>query len=415
MVLSFLIKGSFRWRVLQTFFTQLLMLTLGIISSIVTARLLGPEGRGVFFFLGTVVATLVQLGNFGLHASNTYYLAREQAILSQIVGNSLVMSLLGGTILATLARFALRTTEAGIAGSLDMLDIALMGVPFGLLYLFITNLFLAQGQTSIFNLVEFVSRLLNVLMTIIALLVFGTGVTGLITVITAVTASTALMVMAIFVKRNRITPKVRLTLLSSHLSYGWKAYLAALFSFLVIRSDIYLVNYFLGPTSTGIYSLAVQIGDMLLLLPLAIGTVFFPTAARMHAGRWGFMMRVLRKTALIMFLAVLGVALVGRVLIGFLYGEAFIGAATALRLLLPGILFLSINTVLNNFLAAEGMPPIVVWAPIGGLLLNVAANLCIIPMLGINGAALVSSGTYFLILLITSQYVWNRRELFING
>jgi O-antigen/teichoic acid export membrane protein len=60
--------------------------------------------------------------------------------------------------------------------------------------------------------------------------------------------------------------------------------------------------------------------------------------------------------------------------------------------------------VIMNFLGGEGNPPIVVWAPLVGLVLNLGANLFVIPRWGIEGAAVTSSIGYGLVLILVLVY-----------
>lgn len=54
--------------------------------------------------------------------------------------------------------------------------------------------------------------------------------------------------------------------------FGFKAYLSA---FLVLKSDLFFVNYYLTKTDLGHYSLAVSFIDYIYILPVVIGTVLF--------------------------------------------------------------------------------------------------------------------------------------------
>ena len=81
------------------------------------------------------------------------------------------------------------------------------------------------------------------------------------------------------------------------------------------------------------------------------------------------------------------------------------GAATALLWLLPGIFALGVNTIFMNFLAARGMPIIVVISPLAALVLNVLLNLYFIPRFGIDGAAMTSSIAYSAMLGVTLIYL----------
>ena len=51
----------------------------GLITGIVTARALGPQGRGEYFAVTTAAAILAQACNFGLGSSNVFLGARDRA------------------------------------------------------------------------------------------------------------------------------------------------------------------------------------------------------------------------------------------------------------------------------------------------------------------------------------------------
>jgi O-antigen/teichoic acid export membrane protein len=92
-------------------------------------------------------------------------------------------------------------------------------------------------------------------------------------------------------------------------------------------------------------------------------------------------------------------ALCARFVIVLLFGSAFAPSATPVLFLLPGILFLGIETVLVQYLNSCGFPFSVVVLWIGSTVLNIGANLWAIPRYGINGAAAVSSVSYLFALL----------------
>src|SRR6185295_16698317 len=66
--LSSLVESS----VVATVAVRLLIVAGGFVSSVITARLLSPAGRGEYFLVVTLAQTLAQFGNLGLQSSNTY-------------------------------------------------------------------------------------------------------------------------------------------------------------------------------------------------------------------------------------------------------------------------------------------------------------------------------------------------------
>ena len=136
------LRSDFARKVAATFGTRVLLLLLGMATGVITTRTLGPEGRGLYATLLTVGAIGVQFGNLGLHASNTYYVARDRSLLGVLVGNSLLIGLGLGSVGVLLAWgfFAFFPQSSPLPGNL--LTLALLWTPFGLAYLLMQNLLL---------------------------------------------------------------------------------------------------------------------------------------------------------------------------------------------------------------------------------------------------------------------------------
>src|SRR2546421_5318255 len=72
-----------------TIAARVAVLAAGLGASIVTARSLGPVGRGQYYAITTIAAIVAQFGNLGLSSSNTYLAARDPAISWSLVVNGL--------------------------------------------------------------------------------------------------------------------------------------------------------------------------------------------------------------------------------------------------------------------------------------------------------------------------------------
>src|SRR5436309_16036689 len=87
-----------------TYAEMLLSRGLAILGSfgvtILTARMLGPGDRGRYYYIITLAAVGVQLASLGIHASNSYLIARTPGLLAQVMANAAWIALLGGTVAA---------------------------------------------------------------------------------------------------------------------------------------------------------------------------------------------------------------------------------------------------------------------------------------------------------------------------
>jgi O-antigen/teichoic acid export membrane protein len=401
-----LARSEFVRQVSETYLTQLGVVALGFVNSILVTRLLGPEGRGLYAVAYTLSATGVQLGNLGLQSSNTYTVAREPAKLPVLIGNSLAVSGAAAALCVPLfVLLRLRPEWTPIGGTL--LALTLLAVPLGLANLLLQNLLIGTQQIRSYNVIDLSTRVLAVL------LVASTAPLGVVSpevVFGLVTLTVALSVVWCLARLAQPLDRKlswSLPVLQASLPYGLRAYAGSLFVFLVLRSDILLVTYLRGPVETGYYAIAVSLADLLLMLPTVVGTILFPrlSAVPEPDARW----RLVRRVLAVMIPAapvVLAAAWVAAgPLIRLAYGEAFAPSGDAVGWLLPGVACYAVNGILMNFLAACGMPRVVVLGPLLALLVNVAANLVLVPRLGFVGAAIASSVAYATMLAVSVAYI----------
>lgn len=186
---------------------------------------------------------------------------------------------------------------------------------------------------------------------------------------------------------------------------GLKAYPLLFLPYLLIKSDILIVRWLRGAAETGVYSVASQGIDMLLLLPATIAAVALPSIVRARRPAGEFL-RVLRPTLFISLALAVGVAVGGYWLIVLVLGRPYAGAYLALLLLLPGFLCLAAQSVLSQYFATRGFPLVLSAYWLAGLVANAALNVAFVPRFGFLAASASSSATYALVLLLM---VWHFR------
>jgi len=107
--------------------------------------------------------------------------------------------------------------------------------------------------------------------------------------------------------------------------YGVIFFANNLLAFLLLKSDFFLVNHFLGLDEVGIYSVSVQVADLLLLAPATLGTLLFPrlSAIQDATERTQTCLQFARLTSAGMAAACLAVGLISPVAIPLVLGAAF--------------------------------------------------------------------------------------------
>ncbi len=399
-------------QITQTVLTRALLVCIGLVGSVLISRLLGAEGRGNFIVLSTISLVGIQVCNLGLQSSNTYFISQDKTLLPQLLSNSVYISLLiGGATTLVLGSILLSYPKLLNIDNAFLIILSVLWIPFGLLYLLVQNLLIGLREIWAYNLIEIVSRMSFVGMIILLAWLTASSVLNFF-IVSFFSMIFGLLLCLVFVYTKYTLSFHRFKLPNLFLSYGIKAYLAGLFAFLVLKVDLLMIQYILGAKDTGYYSIATSFADMLLILPIAVGTILFPkiTSLKNKLEKWAQTKIVTIYMAFIMALAIIVFGMLVPHIIPILFGVEFTPSTDSVLILLPGIFFLSLEIALAQFLASIGLPVKLVYAWFYIFILNIVLNSILIPMLGIEGAAITSSICYFTIFLYVLYLVKNKNN-----
>jgi O-antigen/teichoic acid export membrane protein len=392
-----------------TFGARFALLTGAFATSIVTARSLGPTGRGQYFLVATFAATVVQLCNLGLHSSNTYFSARDRRLFPALVTNSLwVSAVVGGVVgAASVAVGEVVGLFPMIPGSVLWFAAAL--VPPSLFFLLGANLLVGVNRIGMFNAIEIASRVV-VLGLLLAAGLLALGVTGFLALTLVGWIVVAVALAIVLVKGGDVGVRFRMDVFRLGFRYALKTYLVALLGFLVLRSSIFMLERLQGSSDVGYFSIAAQVADVVAILPMSVALVLFPRLVRDAEARWD----VTRRNAVVVGVALTAVAIVlgvaARPLIELAFGTAFAPSANVLRGLLPGIVAIGVTTILSQHLAAVGLPRMLIVIWLAGLGMMLGLGRWLIPTHAGVGAAVALSATYCFVLVAIALLAYRHRH-----
>jgi O-antigen/teichoic acid export membrane protein len=367
-------------------------------AGIIVAHWLGAEGVGQLAVINVAVATLVQLGSFGLPSSNTYFIAQDQARFRAAALNSLLFALGAGLIL-TLALSATASARPDWFGpnSASLIHIAAISIPFQLITLIGLNILLAVGKIRQFNILDLVSQSFVLINAACVWLLVKGDLETLVWWNTTTSVLVSLLIGGLLVisAKNLVQSKWRadVALLRRMITYGLKFHISILAGAIIIRADLLVVNHFRGAEEAGVYSVASQFALLLMLLPGVIATLLFPRVTTEQDARGETTCRVTRYTAFIMFICCLA-AVPFSLLLPFVYGAAFYDATGLLWILLPGVYLIGLESVLVQHFNALGLPRAIPLYWVVVLVLNLALVFALVPRFGAQGAAIASTISY---------------------
>ena len=236
----------------------------------------------------------------------------------------------------------------------------------------------------------------------IGLLFAGVGVEG-VALLFVVTAATALMVALSLLFSRVVRPKLTFQI-ASWRGLMWAAVplgIVGVAALVLFRVDTVMLAAFEPSAVVGNYGAAYRLFEATLFVSWAVGAAVFPVFSRLKLTSEpsaGFVYERSLKllTALTLPFAV-AAAVLADPLVHFVYGHQYDEAVTALRLLAPAIALYPFAYVGGDLLVAQMRQRVVGIVYIALALENILLNLVLIPTWSLNGAAVGTSISQFLV------------------
>ena len=377
------------------------MIVFGLTTSIIVARVLGPENNGVIAALLVYPSLFMSFGSLGIRQSTTYFLGKgifsENQIKTAITQIWLITAVLSIAVCFVLMRYFSKSGE-----NIWLVVLALLPIPFTLFNTYNSGVFLGKNQISTFNKINWIPTLVILIITTILVLWLSFGISGYLIALIGgpIFISVILLFKNKFIQAFSFNYNWRI--INQMLSLGLVYALALLIINLNYRVDVILLDNLSTSFETGIYSKGVSVTEYLWQIPMLLSTVVFARSAVSKDDK-AFSIRVaqlLRLSFLTIGIAALILFLLSKFIIVLMYGEAFSGSIMVLNTLLPGVLLLTIFKIINMDLSGKGKPWVSLKAMIPALFINVVLNIIFIPNHGAAGAALASTISYSLAAIL---------------
>ena len=390
---------SIRQDTLSTLLFQFLMMGTGVVTNIIVARTLGPEGKGLLSFLKYALFVATSFGGLGLQAAAIQHLGKKRFRADEIAGTQILLSLGTGLVCAAGMAILLPLYNQRMDLPSEILFPFLPVIVLAMLLLNLSGVMIGLGRIRDANYVRFVTPLAWMIGAIVVLAILrGDKTAGAwIWIITQAAAPIAALIWIFSVVR----PSLRSfrSCARESLRFGFEAYLANLIWTLLLRIDGMLLAYLGGSRQVGIYSVSVLMAEMAWYLSRSLAMAMSP---RIAGGTREDAIRLTHRAARTAFWGVMvaaaGLMLVSRPIILLAFGEAFLPSVRPLLFLLPGIVLGALASPLSLYFTQQrGRPRIN--AAISGvsLLINLGLNIVLIPRYGAEGAAVASSVAYGLV------------------
>jgi O-antigen/teichoic acid export membrane protein len=177
-------------------------------------------------------------------------------------------------------------------------------------------------------------------------------------------------------------------------------------------TDTLMLGYFSSSGEVGIYNAALPTAQLIRAIPGAFATIFFPVVSELYARNKIDDLRttysaVTKWMVSLIFPAFLLVLLFPQQVIGILFGADYVAGATALWILVLGFTVGAVLGPASAILQTYGRTKTLMATSYIGAAINFLLNFLLIPIYGVNGAAIATAVS--LALLYILNFLFARR------
>jgi len=398
---------------LNTFAGRALILLINLGTGILSARLLGPAGRGALAVLMLWPTFLFGLLTFGVPSAVRYQIQRMPEAATELFSASLVLGGCFGIVATIVGIVIIPHWDAQYPPSIiEFAQLVMLFTPTIALQNMLQAFLESRGRFGA------ASRNLYLppIMTVFGFfgLHFAHRLTPQNVALAYFLPSVIVLIFASWQIRLEIHFPKNLMLRSRQLlNYGSKAYGLDILGNVSGQVDQAIVIGLLSASSFGLYAVAINMSRILGIFQSSITTVLFPKASGLEPTEAiALVGRSARITIPITFAAGLGFVLLVPFVIPLMYGHAYLPDIRLTQILTAEVIIGSVTGVLTQAFMATGRPGLITIFQVGGMATSVPLMFIFIPRLGITGAAYALLGATivrFVLVLISYPVLLHHR------
>jgi polysaccharide transporter, PST family len=398
------------------FVDKALRMVLGLFVGLWVARYLGPEKFGLLNYATAFACLFGTIAVLGIDSVLVREIAANPQQRDVLLGSAFGLKLTSSMVVLPIAIYSISLVRQGESELLQL--VALCSVGF---IVQSTNVIGCYFQSQVSS--KYTVYATNLAFIIIATLRVGLVILGARVVAFGYANLAELILGSVFLilayRHNRLAVrnwvferKTALRLLRD----GWPLIVSSVAITFYMRIDQVMIGQMLNDREVGIYSAAVRISEIWYFVPVAVVSTLFPVIIESRQyGDIVYNKRVGRLYSLMAWSGIL-VALfftfLSSWLIQLLYGTAFSGSDSVLRIHIWAGVPVALGVAYGAVLTAENAQVITLYATLFGAGANVLLNWALIPRQGARGAAIATLASYWVVVLSTLIFKKSRRTGF---
>lgn len=359
---------------------------LGVISGILSSRILGPKGRGELTALMLVPGLMAKIGHCGLTQAVAYLMVKggttERALgISSMTVAAIIGLVQALTLVPLLGVIAPLTTPLRPIG-----EVCLVWLPLNLLFMVVLGLDLGAGRFLAFNASQVVNSFVYVLL-LILLTITGKASPAFFALAIIVASITALVFRWRVLVNQLQLPSVHTAL--EVLRRGWAYSQPELVGWALVRGDSLILARLVSSEELGQYTVALTVATAQLMAANPVAQVCFQSVSSSaeESVSMDLLARQFRLFQVIFMVLAVLVACVAPVAVPMVFGSLYIRSTKPMCLLILAMGVWSCSQLLEGGMRGLDRGNLCTWGNVVGLLVLVSLAQPIVHYFGITGMA----------------------------
>lgn len=406
-------QGRFTKNVTWLLGGKIINMLLQFFVSLATARYLGPSNYGTINYVAAFVSFFSSIASLGLAVVVIKEIAVNESDNNEVIWTSIWLRF-GTAILSTISIVALmfitNRDDPMIVQIAILESLSIVFSSFDTINYYFQGKLLSKW-TSIAGVLAYIGMSLYR----IYLLATGANIVWF-----ALSTSTDMIFQAIFLmlfytRLEGFKPRFNWRLGKRLLKQSYHYLIAGLITILYAQVDRIMLGNMLDKTAVGYYSAALTISHLWSMIPTALIQSLSPLLYEAAGKSRNQFLRRLRQSYAALFwlnaLYSIFVCLFVHWIILILYGKDYLAGTNALRIVVWYYGLSTMSTLNQVYLANDGKDKYINRFCIVGLVTDVVLNFALIPIMGINGAAIATLITHIVIQIVMPYAFKETREI----
>ncbi|MFT0849653.1 flippase [Achromobacter sp. F4_2707] len=373
---------------------KIIRMFVGLFVGIWVARYLGPEKFGVFSYAQSFVGLFATIATLGLDGIVVREIVKDESKTNELIGTTFVLKGMGALAVLILLAIAILFTSHDSHTNKIVFIIASATVfqSFNVIDIYFQAKVLSKYVVYANTISLFISSIVKITLILSSapLIAFAWAILfdNLILALGYIYfLKTSSLLQIKNLRFNALTAKILL-------NDSWPLIISSVVISIYMKIDQVMIKEMIGNEAVGQYSAAVRISEAWYFIPIVITTSLFPAIVNAKSTNDEIYYARLQKLYNLMVLMALSIALPMTFLsdwtIEILFGKAYNEAASVLMIHIWAGIFVFLGVASGKWFTAENEQFLAFRRTLYGLITNITLNYILIPIYGIQGAAIAT-------------------------